>query len=85
MEYGSRFGQAGSLTASLRDVVGGLTARQQRLQIEALRNSDRVVYFRNPFGDVFQASMQTAHFDRVSGVGLLEYLELSLDYTEITA
>jgi hypothetical protein len=85
VEYGSRFGEAGSLTSSLRDIVGGLTARQQRLAIEALRIANQVVYFRNPFGDVFQVSMPSAKFDRVAGVGLLEYLELSLDYVEITA
>ena len=85
VEYGSNFGQIGSLTASLRDVPGGPTARAQRLAIEALRDSQRIVYFRNPFGDVFQVSMPSAKFDRVAGVGLQEYLELSLDYVEITA
>lgn len=85
VEYGSNYGTTGSLTASLRDVAGGVTARQQRLQVEALRDSQRIVYFRNPFGDVFQVFMASARFDRVSGVGMLEYMELSLDYVEITA
>jgi len=85
VEYGDRYGQIGSLTSSLRDIEGGLTAREQRLAIEALRASNRTVYFRNPFGDVYKASMPSAQFDRVSGVGLREYMELSLDYLEITA
>ena len=85
VEYGSRYGQIGSLTASLRDIPGGLTARAQRLKIEALRQSQRIVYFRNPFGDVFQTAMDSAQFERVSGVGILEYTDVTIAYQEITA
>jgi hypothetical protein len=69
----------------LRDEDGGLTARQQRLRIEALRESQRVFYLRNPFGDVLQIAITNASFERVAGVGTLEYLELSMDYSEISA
>lgn len=86
IELGTRFGQSGQLTASLRDVEpSGPTARVQRLALEALRDSGRIVYFRNPFGDVFQVSMPTAQFDRMAGVGLKEYMTLTLTYLEITA
>jgi len=86
VELGTRFGQSGQLTASLRDVEpSGPTARAQRMSVEALRDSGRIVYFRNPFGDVFQVVMPTASFDRVAGVGLKEYMTLTLTYLEITA
>jgi hypothetical protein len=85
IERGDRYGITGSLTSSLRDEDGGLTARQQRLRIEALRESQRVFYLRNPFGDVLQIAITNASFERVAGVGTLEYLELSMDYSEISA
>jgi hypothetical protein len=85
IERGDRYGITGSLTASLRDVDGGLSGREQRLRIEALRESERVFYLRNPFGDVLQIAITNASFERVAGVGTLEYLELTMDYSEISA
>lgn len=85
VEYGSRFGNSGSLTSSLRDVQGGPTARQQRIQIDILRNSERILFLRNPFGDVFQVTLTTVTFDRVGGVGMLEYIDASIQYMEVTS
>lgn len=85
VEYGTRFGQTGSLSAEFRDQSGGLTGRQQRLALEALRNSGLKVYLRNPFGDVWAVALQSARLARTPGVGKQEMATATISYTEITA
>jgi hypothetical protein len=86
VEYGTRFGQVGSLTARFldREEPGGLTAREQRLALEALRSSQQKVYLRNAFGDVWQIAISSAKFTRQAGVGLQEITTVSLSYSELT-
>jgi hypothetical protein len=86
VEYGTRYGQTGSLTADFRDreEVGGMTAREQRLALEALRSSGLKVYLRNPFGDVWAVALQSARLTRQAGVGMQEITSVSISYTEIT-
>lgn len=85
VEYGTRFGQTGSLTADFRDQSGGPTARQQTLALQALRTSGLLVYLRNPFGDVWAVAAQSAGISRVPGVGMQAMATASIAYTEITA
>lgn len=84
VEYGSRFGRRGTLTATLRDVTAA-TARTQRLALDALRNAHLTTYLLNPFGDVWKVALGVPSYDRVPGRGLLEDVNISLPYTEITA
>lgn len=84
VEYGTRYGQTGSLTAQLRNNPY-ITARGQRIAIEMLRNSQLKVYLRNPFGDVWAVAMNTAQFTRVPGTGLHEAVDVTIEYAEITA
>lgn len=84
VEYGTRFGQAGSLSAELRD-NDEMDARQQRLWVEAIRDSGEDVYLRSPFGDIWRVAMPSATFSRVPGLGLRAHTTLSLEYSEITA
>lgn len=84
VEYGTRYGKVGSLTASFRDQTGGPTARTQRLIIEALRDSQLAVYMVNPFGDVWEVAIGAIPVDRTSGVGLHEMASATIAYTEIT-
>jgi hypothetical protein len=84
VEYGTRYGQSGSLTMAFRDQTGS-TARSQRLALEALRDSQRKVYLRNPFGDVWAVALQSARVSRVAGVGLQEVATATISYLEISA
>jgi len=84
VEYGTRYGQQGSLTAQLRNDPE-ITARGQRIAIEMLRNSQLKVYLRNPFGDVWAVALNSAQFTRVPGTGLHEAVDVTIDYAEITA
>lgn len=88
LEVGTRYGQTGSLEASLRDQSGGPSARVQRIAIEGLRNAARSgyeLYLLNPFGDVWRVSIGAATVSRVAGVGLHEMATVSITYSEITA
>lgn len=84
VEYGTRFGQTGSLTAEFRDNAY-MSGRSQRLLLEAIRDSGYKVYLRNPFGDVWAVALDSARISRVAGVGLQEMATASISYTEITA
>lgn len=81
-DVGDRLGYNGSLTAELWDREG-LTAREQREAIEALKASRSSVYLRNPFGDVFLCTLGDVQFDRMAGVGTREFGSVTIPYTEL--
>lgn len=84
VEYGTRFGIKGTLSGTFRDQLTA-SARTQRLQLEALRDSGLSVYLVNPFGDVWQVGMMAAKLDRVAGVALHELATFAIDYEQISA
>jgi hypothetical protein len=84
VEYGTRFGQKGSLDISIRNQTAS-TARAQRLALEALRSSGRDVYLLNPFGDVWRVALDEVSITRVAGVALHEMCSATISYSEITA
>lgn len=84
VEYGTRYGQSGSLEVQLYDRPG-LTARQQRRAIETIRDSKLPVYLRNPFGDVWKVALMSAQVSRIAGVGPREYATVNIEYVEVTA
>jgi hypothetical protein len=83
-DFGDKWGVTGTVTAKLRDIAGGLTARQQRENLIALRDEQRSVYLRNPFGDVWQVAMGNIGVGRIAGVALAEYVDIELPYSEVT-
>jgi hypothetical protein len=83
VEYGTRFGVRGQINAELRDRPGE-TGRQQRLNVEAIRDAQVDVYLRNPFGDVYRVGLSAMQIDRTAGVGTQEYVTLSLEYIEVS-
>jgi hypothetical protein len=85
VDYGDRVGYRGTLTAKLRDVAGGLTARQQRQALVALRGEQRELFLRNPFGDVWQVALENISVGRVAGVGRAEYVDLTIPYMEVAS
>lgn len=84
VEYGTRFGKVGSLVADFRDNASA-TAREQRVAVEAVRDSGLRVLLRNPFGDVWEVALNSAQITRTAGVGLREHAIATIEYTEITA
>lgn len=84
VEYGDRFGTDGSLNVSFRDNPT-MTAREQRVRLEALRDSGFAVYLLNPFGDVYRVAMMSAQITRVPGTGKHEMATATISYSEITA
>jgi hypothetical protein len=86
IDYGQRHGIRGSLTAQLYgDSINNVTAREQRLRLDAVKQSKGFVYLRNPFGDIFKADLQGFTVDRVAGVGAQEYATVTIPYIEVTA
>jgi len=82
-EIGTRYGFAGTLNAQLFDLPG-ITAREQRLRLEVLRNERKGLYLRNPFGDIWQVSAGAIQISRRAGVGLREFADVTIPYTEIS-
>lgn len=84
VEYGERLGKIGTLEASFRD-RDTITARAQRLKLEALRDSPYDVYLTNPFGDVYLVAVVSAAITRVPGTGLHEMTSATISYTEVAS
>ncbi len=83
-DYGSTWGRRGSLTAQVRDKIG-ITSRQQLVKLQDQADQHTYFWFRNPFGDMFRVVIENVHFDRLAGVGVQEYADVSFDYVEVTA
>lgn len=80
VDYGTRWGYVGSLSAQLR----GTNARLQRLQLEYLKSLRVEMYLRNPFGDVWRVATGNIQVDRLSGVGTTEMSDITIPYEEVS-
>jgi hypothetical protein len=83
IDYGDRLGISGAISAQLRDLQGGLTARQQREALVQLRDLQVEAYLRNPFGDVLLVGMGNISVSRIAGVGVAEYVDVQFPYEEV--
>jgi hypothetical protein len=83
VDYGQRLGYAGSLSAQLRDVQGGLTAREQKKELERLKAERTFVYLRNPFGDVWKVATGNLSISRLAGMGTYEFVDVEIPYEEV--
>lgn len=84
VQYGTSFGVIGTLTMTFYD-NSSFTARQQRKQIEALRDAGLAYYLRTPFGDVWSVASESMSVTRRSGMGLHEAATATFAYTEVSA
>lgn len=82
VDYGDRLGYAGSLSAQFRDVVG-LSARTQRLALEALKAEKSTLFLRTPFGDIFTVAAGNIGIKRIAGMGTSEGVDVSIPYQEV--
>lgn len=86
IDVGEHWGVKGSLTVSIRDdELTGLTAREQRQQIERFRERRDEAWLRTPFGDIWRVGIHNIDFGRDPGVGLREYGSLTIPYSEVSA
>ena len=85
VDIGTALGYSGTLRFEIRDIAGGPTARQQRLNLEDLqRQTIYDVFLRNPFGDVFQVHTPSLSIERIAGVGMAEYVDCEFEYREVS-
>jgi len=82
-DYGTRWGYKGQLVAEVWDRTD-LTARQQRINFQALKAQKRDVYLRNPFGDLWLVTMGEASISRIAGIGTKEFVVITLPYSEVS-
>jgi hypothetical protein len=83
VDYGTRFGYKGSLTAQLR-TDSTSTARAKRLQLEQVKAQKTALYLRNPFGDIWLVNLSDLQMDRLSGVGTEEFVNVTVPYSEVS-
>jgi hypothetical protein len=83
VDYGTRWGYKGTLSAQIRNAPDGTSAREIRLRLELLRNSETTMLLRNPFGDIWQVAVSDMAFQRVAGVGIQEFLNVTIPYSEV--
>jgi hypothetical protein len=82
VEYGTRWGYTGSLSAQIRDETSAL-ARTQKRKLEYLKSLRRSLFLRNPFGDVWEVAPGDIQVSRLAGVGQREFVDVTLPYAEV--
>lgn len=82
VERGDRLGVRGTLTAQIRDNEG-ISARQKAIKLRAAKTDNQKIYLRNPFGDIFRVSVGNLGISRVAGVGLSEFVDVTVPYAEV--
>jgi hypothetical protein len=86
MEIGTRFGFAGSLSAHIRhDAELDLTASEQLVRLRSVIETRKSLMLRVPFGLAFVVGVGDISYDRVPGVGLQEYVNITIPYSEVAA
>lgn len=81
-DQGDRWGASGTLTLTLTD-RGGVTARQQALDLRLMKERQNQPYIRDPFGEVTKVGLGDVAFSRVPGAGLAHDMTATLPYDEI--
>lgn len=84
VEKGTRFGFIGSLTAQIRDDTV-MSARQRRVRLLELRETNDELFLRNPFGDTFRITVGSIQVDRIAGVGKSEFVDVTIPYQEVAS
>lgn len=82
VDVGEEFGKEGQLTAQLRGTQN-VSARVQKEALENLYLLKKPVYLRNPFGDLWYVSLTDVDVQRISGVGLSEFVDVTVPYQEV--
>lgn len=81
LDQGDNWGKSGTLSGTIYD-RSGKTARQARLDLEALKASQTYFYLKTPFGDVWKVVLGEISFTRIAA-GPAEFVEVSIPYIEV--
>ena len=82
VEYGTRFGFAGSLSAQLRG-HHGITAAQELDRIRQTKDLREEAYLRVPFGHFWMVALGDVSVTRLAGVGMNELVDITVPYSEV--
>jgi hypothetical protein len=84
VDRGEKLGVKGTLSVQLRDQYnGGPSARSQRIKLMTLKEDNRALYLRTPFGDVYRVAVGNLTVGRIAGVGVSEFVDVELPYSEV--
>lgn len=65
------------------ETSGYYTARNQRLDLEAMKDKRSAIYLRSPFGDIWQVAAGNIGVTRLSGTGITEFTDVTIPYEEV--
>jgi hypothetical protein len=82
VNYGTRLGISGTLSAKLRP-RSGLTAGQQRAALRVVREQMSWVWLRDPFGGVTRVALGNPSYTRVAGVGFDDFADVEIPVKEV--
>lgn len=82
IDVGDNYGRNGTISGRIYGTPTK-SARQIRLDLEAAKDTNSYFYLRNPFGDSWKIWWDDPRFNRIAGVGLNEYVEISFGYYEV--
>lgn len=82
IDRGDHLGLKGTLDARIRH-NGGTTARQKKRALDQLKEENRNLFLRTPFGDVYRVNVGNLSISRISGVGLSEFVDVQIPYSEV--
>jgi hypothetical protein len=80
VDYGTRLGYSGTLTAQLR---GQTLPTVIRKKIELMRKAQDTYYLRTPFGDLFMIGLGDAEFAPLPGIGPYAMYDASIPFFEV--
>lgn len=82
-EKGTSLGVRGELAFKIRGTNDGLTPRQKRQQLETFKDAYVSGWLKSPFGDVYKVAVGDMNVTRLSGVGVSEFVDVNVPYTEV--
>ena len=82
VDKGEYFGPSGTITLQVRN-TGGVSPRKKRLDLLDWQMKNKVIYMRNPFGDVFPISASSMQVERMAGVSTNEFCDVTIPYVQV--
>jgi hypothetical protein len=85
-DYGEKWGIKGTLSGKIMsDPAAVFTPRVLRQILESFKDKKQPWYLRNPFGDIILVTLGDIQITRIAGVSIIEFVEVSIPYSQVTA